>query len=162
MHNYGIRAREIYSTITSEILHELVCTMFRQNPTLGEKSIDGLLREQGYIVQRQHIRDVIWACDPEAVQLRIRCLQRREYHVESQNALWHIDGYHKLIRWKIVIHGGIDRYSRLIVFLKAATNNKAETALSAFLEGVATYGLPLRVRTDRGGENVLIGQYMIQ
>ena len=109
MHNYGIRAREIYSTITIEIPHELVCTMFRQNPTLGEKS---LLRAQGYIVQRQRIRNVIWACDPEAVQLRLQC---HEYHVESQNALWHIDGYRRLIWWKIVIHGGIDGYSRLIV-----------------------------------------------
>ena len=72
MHEYSIRAREIYSTITGENLLELVCAMLRQNPTLGEKSIDGLLRAQGYIVQRQRIRDPIWA---EAVQLRIRrCL----------------------------------------------------------------------------------------
>ena len=48
------------------------------------------------------------------------------------------------------------------MFLKAATNNKSETALLAFLEGVAAYGLPSRLRTDRGGENVLIGQYMIK
>ena len=97
------------------------------------------------------------------MQARLRrCLHRREYQVEAPNALWHIDGYHKLIRWKIVIHGGIDSYSRLVVFLKAATNNRLETALSAFLQGVAAYGLPSRVRTDRGGENVLIGQYMIQ
>ena len=61
-----------------------------------------------------------------------------------------------------MIHGGIDGYSRLIVFLKAATNNKSETALSASLEGVAAYGLPSQVHTDRGGENLLIGQYMIQ
>ena len=47
------------------------------------------------------------------------------------------------------------------MFLKASTNNRAETALSAFLEGIHAYGLPSRVRTDRGGENVLIGQYMI-
>ena len=26
------------------------------------------------------------------------------------NSLWHIDGYHKLIRWRIVIHGVIDGY----------------------------------------------------
>ena len=59
-----------------------------------------------------------------------------------------------------MIHGGIDGYSRWIVFLKAATNNnKSETVLSAFLEGVAAYGLPSRLRTDRGGEN---GQYMTQ
>ena len=82
--------------------------------------------------------------------------------MESPNSLWHVDGYHKLIRWKIVIHGGIDGYSRLVLYLKAATNNRAETALAAFQQGVLDYGLPFRVRTDRGGENILIGEYMQQ
>ena len=49
-----------------------------------------------------------------------------------------------------------------MTFLKAATNNQAETALAAFRSGVAEYGLPSRVRTDRGGENILIGEYMLQ
>ena len=152
----------MYSAMLNDQLAALICSMLWQNPNLGEKSVDGLLRAQEHIVQRQRIWDTI-AVDPEGVQARLRrCLHRREYQVEAPNALWHIDGYHKLILWKIVIHGGIDGYSRLIVFLKAATNNRSETALSAFLQGVAAYGLPSRVRTDRGGENVLIGQYMIQ
>ena len=46
------------------------------------------------------------------------------------NSLWHVDGHHKLIRWKIVIHGGIDGFSREIVYLKAAANNRSETVLS--------------------------------
>ena len=33
------------------------------------------------------------------------------------NSLWHIDGYHKLIRWRVIIHGGIDGFSRLPVYL---------------------------------------------
>ena len=77
--------------------------------------MDGLLRAQGCIVQRQRIHDALWAADPEGVQFRLRhCLRRREYHVESPNALWYVDGYHKLVRWKIVIHGGIDGYSRIM------------------------------------------------
>ena len=35
-----------------------------------------------------------------------------EYPTQIRS-LWHIDGYHKLIRCKIVIHGGIDGYSRM-------------------------------------------------
>jgi len=75
--------------------------------------------------------------------------------------LWHVDGYHKLIRWRIVVHGGIDGFSRVVVYLKAATNNKASTALSAFKAGVEEYGLPSRVRTDLGGENICIAEYML-
>ena len=88
-------------------------------------------------------------------------LHRREYHVESPNSLWHLDGYYKLIRWKIVIHSGIDGYSRLIMFLKASTNN-ASTVLSAFTSAIQEFGLPSRVRVDRGGENSMIAQYMLE
>ena len=77
------------------------------------------------------------------------------------NGLWHIDGYHKLIRWRIVIHGGIDGYSRLPVYLQPSINNQADTVLNCFLSAVATYGLPWRVRCDRGGENVRVSEFML-
>ena len=63
-------------------------------------------------------------------------------------------------RWHIVIHGAIDGYSRIPVFLKCSTNNRADTMLAYFEEAVHTYGLPLRVRTDLGGENFGVAQYM--
>lgn len=48
--------------------------------------------------------------------------------------------------WGFIVHGGIDGYSRLPVFLKVATNNRAATVLVAFKEAVAKYGFPKRVR----------------
>ena len=84
------------------------------------------------------------------------------YHVDSPNALWHLDGYHKLIRWRIVIHGAIDGYSRLIMYLRASTNNLASTVLSAFASAVDEFGLPSRIRIDRGGENVRVSEYMLE
>ena len=88
---------------------------------------------------------------------------RRKYSVPCPNALWHIDGDHKLIEpYRIVIHGGIDGYSQLIVFLRASTNNKATTVLGLFQEAVRVYSLPSRVRSDQGLENVEVARYMLR
>ena len=56
----------------------------------------------------------------------------------------------------------IDSYCRLPVSLKCISNNKAPTVLECFLKGVHTYGLPSRVRPDKGRENVLVAEYVIQ
>ena len=77
------------------------------------------------------------------------------------NYIWHIDGHHKMIHWRFVIHGGIDGVSRCIVFLKCSDNNRATTVLNLFTEGVSQFGLPDMVRSDCGGENVRMWQYMI-
>ena len=59
-------------------------------------------------------------------------------------------------------HGGIDGYSRLIVYLKCATNITSQTVYESFLEAVNKYNLPSRVRSDQGRENILIAQHMIE
>lgn len=75
----------------------------------------------------------------------------------------HIDGNHKLIQpYRIVIHGGIDGYSRLVVYLRASTDNTAQTVLSLFQAAVEKYNLPSRVRSDLGLENIAVGRYMLE
>lgn len=71
----------------------------------------------------------------------VRC---RVCYAEGPNYVWHIDGNHKLIRWQLVIHGGVDGYSRTITFLSCSENNHDSTG-SAFEEAVATYGVASRV-----------------
>ena len=68
--------------------------------------------------------------------------------------MWHLDGNHKLICWRFVIHGGMDGFSRMIVFLQCSTNNSAPTVVDLFEDAFQQYGLPQKVRTDLGGENV--------
>ena len=70
--------------------------------------------------------------------------------------------HHKLIRWRFVTQGGIDGYSRTLVFLSCSDNNRAITNLAAFVQAVHCYGLPEKVRTDLGGENVYIWSYMVE
>lgn len=62
----------------------------------------------------------------------------------------------------MVIHGGIDGYSRVLVYLKVFSNNKADTVLQAFLEGVDGYGMLSCVHADHGEENVHVARYMMQ
>ena len=60
-----------------------------------------------------------------------------------------------------MVHGVIDSYSRLIVFLSCSNNYKVLTVHSRFMKAVCSYGLPSRVRTDQGGKNVDVAQYML-
>ena len=43
-------------------------------------------------------------------------------------------------------HGGIDGFSRRVVFLRVSNNNRAETVLTEFRRAVELVGLPARVR----------------
>lgn len=65
-------------------------------------------------------------------------------------------------RWRFVIHSGIDGFSRLIVYLTASTNNRASTVLDSFLCAVHQFGLPSRVRSDKGLENIEVAHLMVQ
>ena len=45
--------------------------------------------------------------------------------------------------------------------LSCMDNNQTETILKCFLDAVDVFGLPSRIRTDKGTENVDIAEYMI-
>lgn len=62
----------------------------------------------------------------------------------------------------MVTHCGIDGYSRLVVFLKCSGNNRASTVYESFINAVQKYGVPSRVRTDQGRENILVAQFMLE
>ena len=52
------------------------------------------------------------------------------------------------------------RNSRLIVYLWVTTNTAA-TDVSAFLTPVSEYGIPSKIRVDRGGENMIVARWML-
>ena len=61
----------------------------------------------------------------------------------------------------MVIHGAIDGFSRKILYLYCANNNKATSVVSYFSHAVNTFGLPDKIRSDKGGENVDVKRYVL-
>ena len=50
---------------------------------------------------------------------------------------------------------------RLVTYIKCSNNNCASTVLSLFIQAVAEFGVPSRVRSDQGVENVDIARWML-
>ena len=55
-------------------------------------------------------------------------------------------------RWNIVVHGGIDGYSRLVPYLHVITDNFASSAVHIFVQGLREFGVPSRIRVDGGSK----------
>lgn len=94
------------------------------------------LWSQNIHVPRTQVRESIHRIDPQGAAARsVKLIQRRMYRVKGPNYLWHVDGNHTLIRYKFIIHGAVDGFSRLVTFLKCY-NNRAETVLQSFVDAV--------------------------
>jgi hypothetical protein len=128
----------------------------------GESYIIGYIRSLNLKVQRDRIRESLTRADPRNTAMRwASVITRIIYSVPGPNSLWHIDGHHSLIRWKFVVHGCIDGFSRRIIYLFAADNNYDATVATMFRNTAQEFGWPSRVRGDHGGENNDVAALMI-
>ena len=107
-----------FDTISDDNLDDLVRKYHQENPAGGRSYIIGHLRATHSLrIQRQRVVDSINRIDKLGQGLRQRVGKKRlprKYTVPRPNALWHIDGHHKLIAWGIVIHGVADGYTRKV------------------------------------------------
>ena len=129
----GVSRDTTFSDISDADLDDRIISIKQLYPNHGERMIIGHLLNTGIIVQRARIRASIHRVDPVNTALRRSVTVRKcIYHVNGPNCVWHVDTNHKLIRWRIVVRGGIDGYSRTLVYLRCADNNRALTNLPFF------------------------------
>ncbi|KAK7466152.1 hypothetical protein VKT23_004877 [Stygiomarasmius scandens] len=158
--NLRRRNRSYLSEISDLELDSLILRLRTHYRRGGVVMMSGMLRRLGHVVQDNRIQESLRRIDPyHRAFSRIR-IRRRGYNVPGPNSLWHHDGQHALIRWKILIHAFIDGYSRVITGMRASNNNWADTVLALFLHAIAAFGRPDRLRGDFGGENVDVAAYM--
>ena len=101
-----------YSIISDSELDSIVRRIKVSHPNDGEVLMGGHLTRIGIWITRARLRASIHRVDSLGVAIRSCCvINRRVYSVPHSNYVWHIDSHHKLIRWRMVIHGAIDGYS---------------------------------------------------
>ena len=152
---------DLYDDLDDDELDDFVTNCMIDHPERGEVMVGGCLRAAGLNIPRQRLRDSLNRVDPHGREERKRgTVQRRVYSVPGPHHLWHMDGYHKLNKFHLVIHAAVDGFTRLCTFARCNDNNEAATVKQDFLVGVEEFGCPSRIRTDKGGENVEVGIWM--
>ena len=101
MSEYEISVFDKYAEINDKELDVFIGNILREFPNTGYRKMIGYVRAKGYKIQEYRVRESLHRVDLEGFLERtifLTTIQRRRYHVSGTNALWHIDGNHKLIR----------------------------------------------------------------
>ena len=113
----------------------------------------------GMLVPRDKVMKILQEVDPVKSSMRkARKLQRRTYTSSGPNASWHADGYDKLKSYGFPIHGCIDGFSRIVIWLRVCrSNNDPVVPATFYLNAITEFGLcPRLLQTDCRTENGIV------
>jgi hypothetical protein len=160
-------------TITDEELDQLVIEKKQHFANLmGYRRLTHFLKSDSFTwVTHRRVATSLHRVDRSGVEDRKnRRLKRRIFHAAGPNQVWSCDGHDKLLRFGFAIHGGIDVFSRCILWLRVGISNKdPETILAYYLDALKEHAnsghgmyyicyllmvvsVPAKIRTDFGSE----------
>ena len=111
---YGLQDMQGFSDLSDTDLDSLVNDFLERHSHFAvQVYISGYLKSIGLRIQRQRIRESLMRLNPDnRILHRGIIISRRVYYVPWPNSIWHLDGHHSLIRWRMVVDGCIDGSSR--------------------------------------------------
>lgn len=105
-----------FTNISESELDQLLSDVKAEHPNTGEVMLQGHLLHLGIKVPRAKLRSAIHHIDhANTICRRSHVINHRVYSAPRPNAVWHIDGNHKMICWRLVIHAGVDGFSHCVV-----------------------------------------------
>ena len=153
----GLRRRGNLDSI-NEVITNVESELRGSGRSAGYRAMhQRLIIKYGQRINRESVRLILKALDPEGVEDRSRRrLRRRKYRAKGPNYIWHMDGYDKLKPFGFCVHGAIDGYSRRILWLEVGTTNNDPSVIAQyFITCVRCVGsAPRIIRADYGTENV--------
>lgn len=133
--DHNLRRHDTLSA--NDVLKAVELELKGSGQLLGARSLHLRIRmHQGLLVKREQVELALQYLALSQVVARgpgkKNVLRKRKYISKGPNWCWHIDGYDKLSRWGIFIHGAIDGFSRKIIWLKAYSTNKQPWVIAKY------------------------------
>ncbi|KAF7310168.1 Integrase catalytic domain-containing protein [Mycena indigotica] len=132
--------RPLHSSVADSQLDELIAEFSLQHPFSGAQIALGHLEAQGIHLPIERVRESLGRVDPVGTFIR----------------------WHKTVKRRVYrIHGCIDGFSRLFIYLMCCNNKRSATVEAIFRRAVDQFGWPSRARGDFGTENNGVERQMI-
>lgn len=160
MLKYELKRKNVHESTKHDILAAINLELEGSGSNLGYRAMYlRLQKSYGLQVKQQTVLNFLLLLDPDGIKnRRHKRLKRRNYKTPGPNFILHLDGHDKLKRYGFAIHGGIDGFSRKLLWLEVGTtNNDPYTIAHHYLKTFQKLKyIPTIVRSDAGTENVQV------